>query len=1560
MKGKSKKVIAFGIIATIVILASILSAFWVTNVNKKSSNLSAEELKAMTYEEVSEEDAKVENCDYVQFSAFFTRDLNNDGYAEKLSGTCKEVSKEDNLYVELKVLSKGSLQNAHITLDAKNFTWTTAIVEDPVVKGNYIGVTNKINLQENVPCGTQKLLVGGITSDITNINDYSKESNITLTGTYVDEQGNKTQIAKTVKLTVDWYGKVETTLSTTEQTKNIHNILDEEKNEVRISFGVSTQEVKEQLILKDNIITIKVPEINGYKAVNAICSSGNINCEYDKDQSILQIRRSANVDGQGNVIEKLAKSNFYYIEVTYPKELYDSIKEDSMTVEIPVTVTYKGYNNSDEKYFKNPEESTKEGIITLVLENVDGEIYNYKVNVGERIQDSRYIILKDKVIDLYNNQIEEKGEDYYKVEWILYTGSGATGEGTVKKAIMKEQKDNYQDNFLNTSGEYLGMENYSDNVGIYFSGATSSLGEDGYIKVYNDETNELIHTFTKEDWSKYTFEAPYKYEEKIKHIRVETSEMYASRYFSVYNIKQLDDEKIAGDLNREEFDKLSNIYSYLEGSVVIGQNQEESLNRVGTASYESQISEVEINIEPKDITNQEVSKNQIIKINTVTDQINRAKWKNGEFIVKLPQEITLAEINSVKINNGKINLLGYDIYKENGNYFIKIITENEKEDTYEITINANLTPNPLEKTTYGKIEVYAYNEKCTDYYYKYDDKYDVNGNGNFEEKVGYDTASLQLIAPTTLITSETITNYDDEQNITTAPNIAKVTKKQRNANINVYVLNYYSSTISDAIILGEIPYVGNEYILNEGTLNSEFSVEMANTGIQVPDVLKNIVTVYYTENENATKDLTDDNNLWTKTPEDWSKVKRYLIDFGSYKIPKKAEYVFTYGVQIPEGIEYDKVSYSNHAIYFSLDTAGGKLPTETEPNKVGLRIARMFNLDITKNKAGTTIPVSGATYKLTEKEENGTIVSNRMATTSINGKLKINDLSINKIYTLKEIKAPKGYELNEDEITFKVTEDINENLVVNVISETKFANEPVIEKPQNAREVLTTVIEDLPKYQLVITKTDKETQKELKDIRFKILENEKEYKTSNEGIATIEGLTLNKTYTLREIKADGYYLPIEDYKFSLVLNDEGNYEFISDNLNATIDNTKETPSVCVDITNEKVPTYSLEILKVAENDEENKGLQGAKYQIKSKDTGNIDTYITDAEGKIEINHLYQYIEGKNATGIYTLQEVRSPYGYANNTEEITFRVEEAEVGFNIYIDNQETLESIKQVTTDENGIKIVLQDRPLFKLTKIDEETKEPIKNVKFIIYSTTAGGETIDYAKDVNENYIGEKNEDGDYVVQTNSNGEISLALPAGYFKAIEIEAPEKYNLPESEYERTQYFKTEGVKVDLEIDSIEDLLDFSKSVNEGDTFEGKLVSLTKTLDFMDENSYEDSNNKERYGDYNNDGTEEGIMAELNNLNGTGFIPIGAGYKGNTAKFFKGNFDGNGYEIRNIYINSANQQAKGQGALFGNIKNSNISNLKMTRTDENTREFDILCGDKLERFAISYSGICRL
>ena len=117
-----------------------------------------------------------------------------------------------------------------------------------------------------------------------------------------------------------------------------------------------------------------------------------------------------------------------------------------------------------------------------------------------------YVISKQEPLKLYNKTAEETN-DTYIVRWYAYTGDRVSTHNHYK---MKESTDPYTDQTFKQRSAILTIwPTILNNIGIYFSNASNILGEDGYINVYNDETGELLHTFTKDDWSNYNSSNPY-------------------------------------------------------------------------------------------------------------------------------------------------------------------------------------------------------------------------------------------------------------------------------------------------------------------------------------------------------------------------------------------------------------------------------------------------------------------------------------------------------------------------------------------------------------------------------------------------------------------------------------------------------------------------------------------------------------------------------------------------------------------------------------------------------------------------------------------------------------------------------------------------------------------------------------------------------------------------------------------------------------------------------------------------------------------------------------------
>lgn len=1491
---------------------------------KDSKILNAQTLKSMTYNEVTDEKVNSTDgnvCDFVEFSTFFTQDLNNDGNAEKVDGACREVSDSAQLYFRLSVLSKGYLKDGKININGQNFRLDTAIVADDVISKNYIDSdTKEINFVPKVENGTQKLIEAKVKSKIKNINDYSRNDNtVVFSGIFVyeNEDGNEVEVPlnKTCNLTIDWYG-TSTSKITTKDILNYsnENIVNKTTGNVDLSFEIETEETQyylQKLLLDSNVVTVKLPKVKGLSALKASAEGEGIISNFDKDSQVLTLTRKADVDSEGNIVKSLSNSNTYKINVSYPKEIYNESARESVVLTIPVQSYYTAYNNPGEE-FKNEiavnitKSNVAEKSFAITYEKPLGDVYEFDTEIGEYVAYpyDRYEVSKRNVIKAYNNiELEEK--DTYDVRWIFRRGSS----GTINKTVMNYTKSDELNNKKS-------LDDCTTNIGIYIENAKAMLGENGYIKVYdNDKTGEdaLIASFTAETWDKYSKESPFYYKDSVKNIRIETSESAQNTTLIIHNVKEINDKVLASKQSKEEFDKLNLMYTNLTGRVY-NENSDEigAENRTEVAYYEDEESRAYVSIGKTKIPTTEETKDVAIIVRTVSENYNESKWKNGEFLIEMPEGITLMEISSIATNNDNVKIKGYNIFENNGKYFIKVLTENSSPCVYSINIYCNITPNSKMATATKEIRLYAYNAYYENYETKIVDKYDVNSNGNVEESVGTDSCEVQFIAPTGLLTYQTTTNYDDEvdNEITIAPKIAEVKSSQRSAQINLNFINNYSNTISDTKILGKLPFEGNTYVITQGSLGSEFTTLLKNKIVldsaksingdfsaEKLAELKNNIKIYYSTNEKVTNDLTNSGNNWVEESKvtNWTDIKSYYIDLGEFVMSKGDEITFKYDISIPEGISYEKVAYSAHAVYFNLDTPDGKLADYTEPNKLGFRITRKYNLTLEKDKIGTNKTVKNALYLLESGEVNSDDYDSYMELTNSNGQLVFEELHVGKTYKLSEIKSEDNYELSSGALEFKVVENDttkalemqvlqngagyknnsinNDNVFVKVedrsrynvvltkyrsLKDTKiegitynihgiFDNEEkniirrtnasgelkldniyldkiytikelysvdgydlsegelqfkATQNSQNGEislevlnngagykncsinqenETVNFNVEDDIKYSLNLNKKDTQNNN-LAGVKYQVTgSNLDETKlTNSDGILELTGLKLNEHYTVKELYAKGYYLN-ESFDICVTKDENGD---LQTNIGRIEDN-KDGVTLFVEVSDEKIPTYDLELIKVEKNNRDKK-LSGVQFLIEGEDFS--QRAETDSEGKISLSGLYQYVEGKNIDGIYTITEEIPADGYVLESTPMKIQVSNNN-GLQVNVlEGQNMLDKGDDaITVDNNKISMILTNSPVFKINKIDSNTKLPIANTKFAIYKITYnedGTSKKEPAKDALGNIIGtEVNINGTnyYAVTTNENGEITAGLPEGLYCIEEIQPAEGYEIQEN-----------------------------------------------------------------------------------------------------------------------------------------------------------------------------------
>lgn len=1406
-KNITRKIYIKNIVIFLALVAIIAIVIFFASKRKETSiiNMSSNSLLSQNYDVASDEDAIIKDdknnvINGIEFDAFFLAENESGEEAKRVRGACNKIGEQSNLYIKLAVKEEGYIKDGIIDINSNNFYFNTSIIKDTEVANNCISPNTKTITLNNINNGTDKILMGSVrsgnyssvynkTSAIGNdTNKYNKENTITFSGTFV-ENSEERHFTKTVPIKVDWYGNIDCMITPQSQTSYVENFNDLKTEEgICLETSINVAETLNELIMSGSYISGTIPELNGYKATNVEILGKNVEYTYNGQTGEFTAQREAEVDENGIVISNaytnlsandrtIIRNNKFDLKIIYPLKAFEEMDKNILSFDlvIPIEAVNKGYNNQNENYgFMNPESSEITKGIIVTYWNMDSENdvnkAGFSASIGKYYGSpyNRYLISKEKPMNIYNGKSLEENDDTYTVVWKAYTGT----EGKSAGIIMKEVNDK-TDCFLNSSGQYISMENLTTNIAISFSGAADALGRDGWIKVYNEENNTLLTTFTYRNWNSYTQEKPYYYENSVKHIRVETSMPNEGKHFYVYNKKELDDNAITEQFTLGEFENLLEIQTHLEGWLQTYSegditNSWPSLLVSTSAYYSSQtsIASFSTSIENNILSTQSTAEHEKIIITTNDFGYNEQKWKNGTFLIKMPKEILLAEVNDITVDNENVEITAYDVYEENGVYFIKILTENEQEEIYKITIDCNLTPDPRVSENRQIMELYAMNEIAYDYHYHKADIYDIDGDLNIDEQINYQSIPITFNPGSALNTTQTASNYNEENSVTIAPRIAVIDKSQKTATISVSAINYYDSNLEEIKILGVVPFKGNNYILSGNNLGSTFTTYMNKKGITtLTPELQDKVTIYYSTQENPTNDEKDSKNKWTlyENVTDWNAIKTYLIVVdNSFYFPQGTAVEFQYEISLPNDTKYNDIAYSQHALYYALATDKGLLRTSTSCSKLGFMIAKQYSLEIEKYQEDTNKLLNGVTFSLTEDGAE----SSTIKTTNKNGIITIPKLFAEKHYILKEQKVSNDYALNNEEIRFYTYTDIdnsgNEKLHIVYVNEdgsySELNQKYHFIKSANVKDTeeyaIKFEIEDKVRPKLEIKDTDIKTDEALKNIKYTLTGKGKNGDiliTDENGQISTSGLYLDEEYTLKEIESVGYYLQ-NDIIFKII-NNNGNFEivFLNDSyvpIN-TIEKQDEIPTIKFNMSKEKIPTYGLQLVKYAKNETEtdengvlkDKVLPNAQYKIYGDgiaEKGKL--YTTNENGIITIDGLYEYVEGKNITGEYRLVEIYAPSGYSVNSSELKFKLEKdiegkskvtilegEDVIKDIIEINESTGEKIEipDISVDDSNISypiinIGVDDGAIFSLYKYrkDPNTGEkiPVPGSKFII----------------------------------------------------------------------------------------------------------------------------------------------------------------------------------------------------------------------------------------------------
>ena len=1023
-------------------------------------------------------------------------------------------------------------------------------------------------------------------------------------------------------------------------------------------------------------------------------------------------------------------------------------------------------------------------------------------------------------------------EDLYSSKWNIES-SGRNEE--IFQIISNEKLETAKYN-SNTGNFDVKLEdkNYSKFHGIKFGKSPLTLlGEDGWIKIYDNDTNELIAVLNNTNWNQY-IDTPMIYSKDIANIKVVTSKVKSDNLV-IENIMKIDDDYIKNNISQSNFNGINYISRSIESSSKISKSSTDFSGRY--KNVPNNISEIpyllpEVGVgdlyfkRSEDFSNNKNNylsttkngnNNVVLNIPLVTKGFenwynpeskivkNLSTWKDSILLIEFPNGV-----ENIKVND--TNALASEVIDHNGKKFLKLYMSSDKPLINQIVhMKLNIELNPMANVGDTTIKVMAYNENDDQYFYKdknidlKNDIYDINSDGNTNDKVGYAELPLKIISTEQLILNQKIVNYNTDNEVVNAPNIGVVDGRgSGKATVVLQMKNNFSPSITDVKINGTVSFIGNKSSLSKQDLGSK--VNMLLTGpIKLPNDLVSVAKVYYSENEDVNNDLNDKQNNWKLENEvkDWTKIKQYMIDLGNYLIGVNEIKEFSYDIKIPENIEYNQPTFVSAAFKTSLNTNDGKLETKGEANKVGLQFLKKYNLEIDSNKLGTNTGIQGIRYfiKTDEGDDNKTGISNQ------NGKVNIDGLKVDKIYTLNKYSDKLEYINNNFEIKFKISE-VDGKMILNIIDgENNIVKSEVVQPDVDNKTKVKFEFGDIAKYNITLKKVDIANNQPLSNVKYNLLQGDKFIyigTTREDGLIKFNSLIPGIEYTLKEISADGYYLN-DPVKFK-VINTDGNPKItiLEGNGDDLVINKSESgiDEASVKFKDLKAKQYSIDITKYIKGKDDK--LSGAAFRVSSKDFIRDKFAETDENGHLIINGLYEYKSGQSYTGEYLIEEVTPPEGYTRNSGKLRIKGQRNDSG-NLEVNVlEDTLTrevnssgvkvrdiNLDKANTDDAVYKIGVEDLPLFTIIKKDAKDGKRLPKTKFAIFQIDDNG-VEKTAYDSKGNIVGDKETiDGvDYrVVETDENGEYTKGLKPGQYKFIELSTVDnKYEIPNNIQERTYY----------------------------------------------------------------------------------------------------------------------------------------------------------------------------
>lgn len=628
-------------------------------------------------------------------------------------------------------------------------------------------------------------------------------------------------------------------------TNKVAKVSGEDKRIIQVSIDLGLK--NDNYPMKQIMSKINVPIINSEKP--EIIKNINLNSmsSYEvneKDGEIEVLLKNDPVES--NVLWK--KQGNEKVVLTYIYNEKVDLKGEKFILEEKVALQNGKEITADKVELEIPEEAV-DSTIEVVTTNSENEIFKGKLNSGIDREINSETKLVVNLANIAKNILIKENQSKYIVD-----GEEKEANIVFNRTIISK------DNFIKIFGEQGNLQIFNENGILLATIDNNSVA---------DENGNIIVDYTGRE---------------PKAIEIKGTQALKEGELSFYNTKTI----------KETDSKITRNASEINTEIVYNYEEETEKEMEEITFIASEEKEIKTNIQLKDsVTEATLELNKDTLSTVVSNQLemkvtlktNDEKYdlnKNPIIKLQLPEQVENININNVSLlYEEELKIKNY--YVEGRQIVLELEGEQKtyKENTVEgtnIIIDATVDVNRKAIAKDEKIVMKYTNENVTSY---------------TEDEIGEKSADISIVPPkdVTVINSikdlgvETIGQEENEE-------IAlERGKNSKDVEVGFEIINNNPENIENINILGTFPTKTEENNIDI-EVSEEVDIENAK--------------VYYSENENATKDLQNPENGWTEELNDGKEVKKYLVVLDN--IEAQTSITGTYRVEIPENLEYNQIA----------------------------------------------------------------------------------------------------------------------------------------------------------------------------------------------------------------------------------------------------------------------------------------------------------------------------------------------------------------------------------------------------------------------------------------------------------------------------------------------------------------------------------------------------------------------------------------------------------------------------------------------------------------------------